>query len=651
MSRIANVLAEAVTISSTFTHAFTFTTAASSGHTLIGSIVVDAPANNLAVLTLTDSRGNTWTVDTSVTSNFSVNVYIIRARLTTAIQVGDTLNVTASLQRTRWLCSIEDFDDVLTSPLDKTATGNGAATSAMATSATAVIASAPQLVFGAFGHAVGRVVTPGPQFTKGTTIETSSGASDRAVTNEWKWVQSTAAQTATATLSSGSTWGALVATYVSNAPNVAPTANAGADQNIGAGSLVTLSGSGSDTDGTIASYAWTQTAGTAVTLSSNSVASPTFTAPSAGSQQVLTFELVVTDDAGLASTADSVSVTVQSVAAGDPAGWINTAASGVSTVSGTSMILTLTQNVSAGNTLIGGLSLEAAGGVLPTISVADSKANTWVIDNQVLSGVTVSTTIFRARITNAMLVGDTITLTSSNSRNRWAASVENFGGVEIAPVDVSASNAATSASINSGTTATSGGAPRLAFASFGYSMTRTFTALNSYTATPQVATAAGSSDRAVSNAYKYIYTTGTQQATGTLSSSGVYSGAIVVYRTLAPNMSPIADAGIDQTVIPEAVVTLTGAGIDEGTITGYAWSQLSGTGVTLSAANVASPTFTAPVSALAATLVFELTVTDNGGATDTDTVTVNVLPVNYFVAQSGSWNPVVTYLARGGSWV
>ena len=42
--------------------------------------------------------------------------------------------------------------------------------------------------------------------------------------------------------------------------------------------------------------------------------------------------------------------------------------------------------------------------------------------------------------------------------------------------------------------------------------------------------------------------------------------------------------------------------------------------MTLSGANTATPSFTAPTGP--ATLTFKLTVTDNDGATDTDTVTV-----------------------------
>lgn len=103
--------------------------------------------------------------------------------------------------------------------------------------------------------------------------------------------------------------------------NTAPVANAGTDQNgIGAGSTVTLDATGStDSDGTIASYAWVQTAGTTVTLDDNTAAQPTFTAPSTDTAQTLTFELTVTDDGGATHT-DSVDVFVDAVISVVPTG-------------------------------------------------------------------------------------------------------------------------------------------------------------------------------------------------------------------------------------------------------------------------------------------------------------------------------------------
>lgn len=102
------------------------------------------------------------------------------------------------------------------------------------------------------------------------------------------------------------------------AANSAPTAIAGADQTVNEGDTVTLDGSASsDVDGTIASYSWTQTAGTSsVTLSDASSARPIFTAPDVGPEgDTLTFELTVTDNDGATSTtADTVNVIVQNIA-------------------------------------------------------------------------------------------------------------------------------------------------------------------------------------------------------------------------------------------------------------------------------------------------------------------------------------------------
>lgn len=109
------------------------------------------------------------------------------------------------------------------------------------------------------------------------------------------------------------------------ATNAAPTANAGTDQtDIEPRTTVTLDGTGStDSDGTIAAYAWTQTAGTTVTLSSATAAQPTFTAPLTLAGETLTFSLVVTDDDGATSSADTVNVTVlpASAAVWDGSAW------------------------------------------------------------------------------------------------------------------------------------------------------------------------------------------------------------------------------------------------------------------------------------------------------------------------------------------
>jgi hypothetical protein len=97
------------------------------------------------------------------------------------------------------------------------------------------------------------------------------------------------------------------------------------------------------------------------------------------------------------------------------------------------------------------------------------------------------------------------------------------------------------------------------------------------------------------------------------------------------NEPPTADAGPDQAVNEGDIVILNGSNSsdpDDG-IASYQWTQTAGTSITLSDSTVAQPTFTAPyVAAGGETLVFDLTVTDNGGLQDTDTCIVNVIPLS-----------------------
>ena len=91
------------------------------------------------------------------------------------------------------------------------------------------------------------------------------------------------------------------------------------------------------------------------------------------------------------------------------------------------------------------------------------------------------------------------------------------------------------------------------------------------------------------------------------------------------NRQPVADAGSDQTVHIGAIVTLDGgrsSDSDAGDILSYEWEQPAGPVVQLSNTTAADPSFTAPTSA--STLTFKVTVADNQGASDSDTVTIRV---------------------------
>jgi hypothetical protein len=89
-----------------------------------------------------------------------------------------------------------------------------------------------------------------------------------------------------------------------------PIANAGPNQAVSLGSLVTLEGTGSSAQNgaTIVSYQWIQTSGTPVALNGENTATPTFTAPTVATS--LTFSLTVTDSTGAVSSPATVTITV-----------------------------------------------------------------------------------------------------------------------------------------------------------------------------------------------------------------------------------------------------------------------------------------------------------------------------------------------------
>ncbi|KHA61928.1 chitinase [Vibrio variabilis] len=96
--------------------------------------------------------------------------------------------------------------------------------------------------------------------------------------------------------------------------------------------------------------------------------------------------------------------------------------------------------------------------------------------------------------------------------------------------------------------------------------------------------------------------------------------------TTPVNRAPIANAGADVTVVGPATVSLDGSASKDadGTIASYQWSQVSGTPVTLVGASSAAASFDVNEVTQTQTLSFKLTVTDNEGATASDTVTVTV---------------------------
>lgn len=121
------------------------------------------------------------------------------------------------------------------------------------------------------------------------------------------------------------------------------------------------------------------------------------------------------------------------------------------------------------------------------------------------------------------------------------------------------------------------------------------------------------------------------EVTVTDNDGGADSSTVSITVSNVPeNVLPVADAGADQAVNEQTTVTLDGTASSDadGSLATFSWEETSDSGVALSGADTAAPSFTAPMTTSVLTLTFRLTVTDDTGAMASDTVDVVVNPVN-----------------------
>ena len=109
---------------------------------------------------------------------------------------------------------------------------------------------------------------------------------------------------------------------------------------------------------------------------------------------------------------------------------------------------------------------------------------------------------------------------------------------------------------------------------------------------------------------------------------GLQSSDTTIVNVIWLNDPPTANAGADQKVLEESTVTLDGSNSfdpDDG-IESYRWKQVAGRSVTFSDPTSDRPIFEAPNfdDGGDKPLVFELTVTDNGGLQSSDSTSVSV---------------------------
>ncbi len=393
---------------------------------------------------------------------------------------------------------------------------------------------------------------------------------------------------------SGATTADSVSVTVNPAANIPPVANAGTSKTITLPTNSTnLDGSlSTDPDGSIASYSWTQISGPSTsTILGGTLSIATATNMVAG---VYTFQLTVTDNSG-ASNSANVKITVNGSGAQPPIA--NAGANQTITLPVNSVTIDGSGSSAPSGSIVSYVWSEKSGP--STISVSNTAQNTL---NNLQAGVYV----FSLTVTdnNGETGTDTVIITVNPAAN-------------IPPVANPGPSISLTLPANSTTLDGTGSHdPDGTIAS--YSWTKI--------SGPNTPTTTGA-NTATLNLSGLIAGRYTYQLTVTDNSGASNSAQVNVIVAAAANIPPVADAGANQTITsPASTVVLNGSGSHDpdGTIAAYDWVLISGPGsITINNSNTATPSV---IGLATGVYTFQLTVTDNSGATATDQVFVTVLP-------------------------
>ena len=376
--------------------------------------------------------------------------------------------------------------------------------------------------------------------------------------------------------------------------NIAPTANAGVDQSITLPvNTVILSGSGTDTDGMITAYTWTKVSGPASgTITNPTTAATSVTGLAAG---IYRFELRVTDNNG-ATDSDTMQVTVNAIASNIPP----------TANAGTDQAITLPTN----SVILSGSGTDADGTITAYVWTKVSGPASGTITNPTTAATSVTGLVagvyrFELRVTDNNGATDTDTMQVTVNVAANIAPTANAGADQNITLPVN------SVILSGSGTDVDGSITAYAWTKISGPAAGTIT---------NPTTAATSVTGLVAGIYRFeLRVTDNSGATDT------DTVQVIVF---APNITPTANAGLDQSItLPTNSTNLLGSGNDpDGTIIAYSWTKISGP-ATGTITNPASAT-TSITGLVAGVYKFELKVTDNNGATDTDTMQVTVNPDN-----------------------
>jgi dienelactone hydrolase len=393
-----------------------------------------------------------------------------------------------------------------------------------------------------------------------------------------------------------------VVVVVNPSTNQAPVVNAGTDQTITLpANQVSLTATASDTDGSIASYAWSKISGPAATLTNTTSQTLSVTSLTSGTY---TFNVTVTDNLN-ATASDQIVVIVNPSANQAPV--VNAGTDQTITLPVNQVSLTATASDTDGNiasyvwSKISGPAATLTNASTPTLSVTGmNSTGTYsftvkVTDNQGATATDQVTVIVKSQPVNqapAVTAGADQTITLPLSQVSLTASATDTDGTI-------ASYAWT---MVSGPAAT---------------LTNTTTSTLSVTAM-------------TAGTYSFSVT-----ATDNLGATATDQVTVIV--NAAPvNQAPVVEAGEKQYItLPAHTATFTAVASDaDGTITSYTWKKIGGSStITMVGTSTASLSVS---NVVAGTYVFRVEVSDNNGAKAADTVRLKVNPPLTSARQSTS---------------
>lgn len=406
-----------------------------------------------------------------------------------------------------------------------------------------------------------------------------------------------------------------------SAGNQAPTAKAGSDIVINLPTVsATLNGTASfDPEGTIASYSWTKISGPATyNILTPGLVSSTVNTLALGTYL---FRLEVKDAAGL-SSADTVKLTV------------NAANQYPLPNAGNDIVITLPINYT---TLDGSASVDPDGNISKYEWSRLTGPTQFTIAN-LNSAKTDLTNLMQGTYTFKLTVWDNIWVPATDTvKVTVLASSSNQPPVANAGTDINITLPTDFATLNgTGSTDPDGNNTITTYAWTRIGGPTQFTMSNAAAASNNLTNLA-----AGTYSFRLVVTDA-----GSLTSSDT---VIVKVNAAAVNKAPVADAGTDIVItLPTNFTSLNGsASADpDGSISGYAWTYKSGPSqYTLGTASSVNPALS---NLVAGTYVFLLTVTDNEGATGTDSVkvTVNAAPVVNLAPVANAGNDIVLTLPK-----